>query len=758
MEELRNFFFFRVIYDFIHSEIDQFAIQLLARTMALVSAAALSVLTLWILIRGYRIVTGQSHQPMLGLVVDSLRTTIILGFACGMALGGSTLYEFLGSDLPNEISRVVTGSDTPVIEQIDRSLAVMQVALTSIDSLEVGHDPIVNKAKSRDLWFTGIGTAVPALSGGAMLLMNQIALALFIGLGPLFILSLLFEQTKSLFGKWLYYGIGTMFSLAVLSVMVTMALDMVLAVATAFWLSAPLAANTEGITSLAMQQGGLGLILTVLILSAPPMAAQFFNGVLGNFSPLSAFGGGMARRGATSESGYAGAAQEAPEEFHPGQHHFRHTLPTQDEVDQVRRQQQSEGSQPPGRAAEFDVIADTNAAAKSAAIAETGTAQVADVGMRGDDFNAWLFGLGRTDYLRDNPQVRDALRTQLLAFEAGLITGPLAQNNFQIEDRAAFTIVLSENPDELARRLDSGLKSALLGADEVLLQQARNPQAVLTAQQQTDVTTALHNRLMMVGVRENDPALTGLPIGQRIEMLKGTDAGLRDRLVERSTELLEMSARELTVRQAMHSDLTQGADGEVRAVYYDNNDIRRQIQFDAAQNVAYAARAIGVSQEEALAKIDWSLYDASLYAAANTNGITQVQFNGAWRPRAATMRDYRNSLERESPERREYDRWFGASGLPNDYSWSRLHTEGVGVDIRQLNGVNLSPSSATQEQFDFIRKLIEYNNGDSVTRIIGPVEHIGTGIVTHETRDGFSANVGRNTTLQNHRDHIHYGE
>ena len=93
MEELSNFVFFRVIYDFIHSEIDEFAIDLLARTMALVSAAALSVLTLWILIRGYRIVTGQSHQPMLGLVVDALRTTLILGFACGMALGGSTLYE-----------------------------------------------------------------------------------------------------------------------------------------------------------------------------------------------------------------------------------------------------------------------------------------------------------------------------------------------------------------------------------------------------------------------------------------------------------------------------------------------------------------------------------------------------------------------------------------------------------------------------------------------------------------------------------------
>ncbi len=40
-------------------------------------------------------------------------------------------------------------------------------------------------------------------------LFYEVALALFIGLGPLFILCLLFEQTKTLFQKWLFYGIGT---------------------------------------------------------------------------------------------------------------------------------------------------------------------------------------------------------------------------------------------------------------------------------------------------------------------------------------------------------------------------------------------------------------------------------------------------------------------------------------------------------------------------------------------------------------------
>ena len=125
-----------------------------------------------------------------------------------------------------------------------------------------------------------------------MLLLNKVAMALFIGLGPLFILCLLFEQTKALFGRWLYYGLGTMFSLALLSVMVTLAMDMVIAVAKAFWVSSLLGAGPEGVSSMAMQQGGMGLVLTMLIISAPPMAAAFFQGTLGQFMAYSQFGMG----------------------------------------------------------------------------------------------------------------------------------------------------------------------------------------------------------------------------------------------------------------------------------------------------------------------------------------------------------------------------------------------------------------------------------------------------------------------------------
>ena len=153
--------------------------------------------------------------------------------------------------------------------------------------LDVAGDQILDGKKERAMWFASIGTGGPAVMAGTMLLLNKVAMALFVGLGPLFILCLLFDQTKSLFGRWLYYGLGTMFSLALLSVMVTLATDMVIAVETSFWTSALLGAGPEGVNSLALQQGGMGVVLSMLIMSAPPMAAMFFSGTLGSFVPYS---------------------------------------------------------------------------------------------------------------------------------------------------------------------------------------------------------------------------------------------------------------------------------------------------------------------------------------------------------------------------------------------------------------------------------------------------------------------------------------
>ena len=280
---------------------------------------ALTVFTRYILIQGYRVLTGQMRESLMGLVANMAKATFIVAFAVAFGTVGSETHRYLTENMKDGIHELVTGSNTTPEEKIDESLGWMQVAMSTMDALDLQGDPGLVAEKERAMFYTGLGTGGPAVVAGSMLLLYQIALALFIGLGPIFILCLLFDSTKSLFQRWLFYGIGTMFSMAVLSFMVSLALDMVTRVAIAMWTSAAagqllLGENVVGgMNSMAMQQGGMGLILTTLILTAPPMAAMFFNGTLGQFAAYATVGAhlssGQPQRGAYSEGGGTGGYQ-----------------------------------------------------------------------------------------------------------------------------------------------------------------------------------------------------------------------------------------------------------------------------------------------------------------------------------------------------------------------------------------------------------------------------------------------------------------
>jgi type IV secretion system protein VirB6 len=233
---------------------------------------------------------------MMALVGDSLRAVLIIGVATSVAGASQGIYWTLSDGVSTSIVQLVTGSSTSPFQSIDSNLAYMQLGMSTIDTIEDGGNGNVASDLTRDKWMSGAGVAGPAVIAGSLLLLNKVALALFIGFGPLFIVCLLFKQTAPLFQRWLLYGIGTLFSLAVLSVMVTFAMQMLTAITAAYIAQyvASMATNgalpTDGLNSMALQQGGIGLILTTLIISAPPMAAAFFQGTLGSVQFFNPFG------------------------------------------------------------------------------------------------------------------------------------------------------------------------------------------------------------------------------------------------------------------------------------------------------------------------------------------------------------------------------------------------------------------------------------------------------------------------------------
>ena len=253
-----------------------------------------------VLTKGFRILTGQSREPMIALVASMSRNALIVIAASTMALGGSNLHSIFTNGLLKEVNYMVTGEKESPVSAIDKNLVLTQVVMSAIDNAQ-GLNVSTSGSNVTSVGMASLvgalGVSSPAITAGALLLTYQVGLALFISLGPLFILCLIFKQTESLFHKWLLYGIGLLFSMAVLSFMVALVLELNLRIAAGLWGAKAITSflgisGSTGLTSQAMLQGGIGLLLTTLLVTAPAAAAQFFGGTLGQFYTSSVLGGG----------------------------------------------------------------------------------------------------------------------------------------------------------------------------------------------------------------------------------------------------------------------------------------------------------------------------------------------------------------------------------------------------------------------------------------------------------------------------------
>jgi type IV secretion system protein VirB6 len=288
---------------------------------------------------GYQMVMGNSQASAKDFVYKAVRAWIIIAFATGLAASMGFSIRTVTTDLSNLVSEAMTGSDSGSACvtntgnnnftgcKIDKNLVRMQAAMAFVNQLDTGADPVLEDKKTRASLMTAAGIGGPAIVAGGLLLTLKVAMALFIALGPIFIMCLLFKQTTPLFQKWLYYGLSTMFATAMFAVVSDIAMDLVENTTAALFVSDlftttldPTGASNAaaaGIMNASVQQLGLGLMLSTLLITTPAMAANFFNGVMGSFSHQSAFqnwGGARtpAQNGTNGQNGVNGQNGMSP--------------------------------------------------------------------------------------------------------------------------------------------------------------------------------------------------------------------------------------------------------------------------------------------------------------------------------------------------------------------------------------------------------------------------------------------------------------
>ena len=304
------------IRDYIYARISFFTEQVLSQNLTLALTIIGGLLTLWVMIQGYLIATGRSQEGLKGFVFSLGKTYFIVAIALGVAAGGSFGVRTLTDTLSDGISQIMTGDsdvgskcltqDSQAIVgcKIDQNLTATQAMMSLLNEIDTADDDYLEEKLTEARWFAGVGTAGPAIVAGTLLIMFRIAMALFVGFAPIFILCLLFKKTAPLFQKWLYYGLSTIFSGVMLGVMADISMDLVsnITVPTAsvdFISTVFTGEGTKGIMQMVTQQLGLGLMLSTLLITVPPMAGMWFNGVMASYSGYNAMQGWGAGQPAT---------------------------------------------------------------------------------------------------------------------------------------------------------------------------------------------------------------------------------------------------------------------------------------------------------------------------------------------------------------------------------------------------------------------------------------------------------------------------
>ena len=233
------------------------------------------------------------------------KMVVIITVASWIMNNPTGLRDWISEHIKNPIASVIVGGEYASPEaMVDSSLLLMHLIMGAFGSLQAATSNNNDGALANFIMASGVAQGTPAVVAGALLLLNEIALSLAILTAPAFILCLLYDPTKQYFQGWLKFFLGSLLTMAVLSVMVTIGLKVMLVYATKvlgeYGVGAAMAGSASqdrpGIAQITIMQGGLGLMMSTLMITAPLLVGNLIGSSLGGFSGYNMFSGGNVPR------------------------------------------------------------------------------------------------------------------------------------------------------------------------------------------------------------------------------------------------------------------------------------------------------------------------------------------------------------------------------------------------------------------------------------------------------------------------------
>src|SRR5271166_2539947 len=260
--------FFATFWTWLNAQLGAYIGDNTARLAGVLEPAIVSLATIYVMGWGYLHLTGKLEEP----VVAGLKRLIVLAVVLGVSLR-LWLYNTLIVDTfynaPAQLAAAVVGATDPVatIDAIWRSGGTVAGNLWAQD---VGWGGMESAVAGAVVWLL-IG--ILCVYSMFLIALSNIALAVLLALGPIFIALLLFESTKRFFAAWL----GQLANYALITILTIMLAALLLQIVNSY--AAQTAARGTAIFTVdALNMMLISALVLLVLRQVMPMAAGLSGG------------------------------------------------------------------------------------------------------------------------------------------------------------------------------------------------------------------------------------------------------------------------------------------------------------------------------------------------------------------------------------------------------------------------------------------------------------------------------------------------
>ena len=297
-----DFDFYEKMFSKLSTGLDTYWNGVISSIAAAITPVATTLVTIYVMLWGWSMMRGVISEPITDGVGRIVRMAVIVGIALNIGLFNGFLGDMLWNS-PEALARVVasgysdSGTNMKFLDGLMSKFYDMGQAYNDKAHADSGLTGIPDLS----LWFTGLAIWIAGVlvTGYAAFLfaLSKMALAIVLGVAPIFILLTIFEPTKRFFDAWMGQALNYVF----LVMLTAGAVKLVLTIIQSY-LTAPgvIAALSDPSINQALPAIVFSIIGVLVMTQLPSVASALGGGVAIGTLGAVAWAYGKAKGGATA--------------------------------------------------------------------------------------------------------------------------------------------------------------------------------------------------------------------------------------------------------------------------------------------------------------------------------------------------------------------------------------------------------------------------------------------------------------------------